>query len=759
MKFPFVLVVALGALLARPALGSTNSATTEGPADTWPFNPSEDKFGPDCLLDLRAMNERVAGEHGTVKLSADGESFVRGDGQPVRFWAANAGGQSAAEDIETQVRFLAKKGVNMIRLHRSVPNAREGAKITDVDEREIDTIFKYVAAAKKNGVYVTLSPYWSSLRAPKSWGIEDYAGQELWGVVFFNDELRDAYKAWTRALYTRVNPYTGVALKDEPAVAIIQVMNEDSLLFWTFQGIKPAQMKLLGRKFAAWLAKKYGSAEKAPAAWGAEAAKGDDFAAGVVGFYPTWEWLQDAGGTKSRRLADQTQFLGETQRGFYADMQAHYRSLGCKQLVNAMNWRSADPVKLDDLERWTYAATDVTATNSYFGGLHVGKNNGFRIDPGHHFTNKSALRDPADLTANLKQTAGRPMLVTEAAWTHPNFYQSEGPFLMAAYQSLTGVDATYWFAMGEKQWLLDPRRTFWRVGDSFALDKWSTNTPTCLGLFPAFAVAFRHGYIAAADRPAVYEERSMDDLYERKVPIISEGGKFDPNRDAGSFSPRSTIKQEVDRLAFLVGPVKVKFGGNPAKSQAVNLSEFIDRETGIVRSLTGQIEMNFRRGVCTVKADKFAGVCGFLKEASRDATPDGTGGGFDLGTVKIRSGNEYAAIAVVAMDDAPLAASKQILVQVGTTARLTGWATRPEKFHADGGDRGKEIDGEVIVNTGSPPWRIANTRATLTIKNPTATKATRLDPNGYAAGDVPLERAGDAVTIELPVDTMYLLVR
>jgi hypothetical protein len=351
------------------------------------------------------------------------------------------------------------------------------------------------------------------------------------------------------------------------------------------------------------------------------------------------------------------------------------------------------------------------------------------------------------------------MLITEAAWTHPNLYQSEGPFLMAAYQSLTGVDATYWFAMGDKQWLLDPRRTFWRVGESFALDKWSTNTPTCLGMFPAFAVAFRKGYIKAAGQPAVYEERSMDDLYERKIPIISEGGKFDPNRDAGSFSPRSTIKQEVDRLAFLVGPVKVKLGGDPAKSHAADLSEYIDREKGIVRSLTGQIELNFRRGVCTVNAEKFAGVCGFLKDASRDATPDGTGGAFDLGAVKVRTDNEYAAIAVVAMDDAPLATSKQILVQVGTTARLTGWATRTEEFHADGGDRGKEIDGEMIVNTGSPPWRIDNTRATLTIKNPTATKATRLDPNGYAAGDVPLKRTGDSVTIELPGNTMYLLLR
>src|SRR3954467_10373127 len=372
---PLIRSTVLAALLTMAPSFARAAEPDYNPADTWPFNPTEDKYAADCLLDLRDLNEQTAGEHGVIRLSADGMSFVRGDGQPIRFWAANAGGQETQADIDDQMRFLAKKGVNMIRLHRSIPSAKEGSKITDVDEKEMDTIFKYVAAAKKNGVYVTLSPYWAHLRAPKSWGIEDYAGQELGGVMFFNDRLQDAYKAWTKELYTRPNPYTGVALKDEPAIAIVQVKNEDSLLFWTFQAIKPAQMKILGKKYAAWLTKKYGSPEKALAAWGGEKAKGDDLASGVVGFYPTFEMIGTATGNHARRLTDQTHFIGEIQRQFYADMVAHYRSLGCKQLINAMNWRSADPVKLDDLERWTYTATDVPAANIYYGGLHVGANN------------------------------------------------------------------------------------------------------------------------------------------------------------------------------------------------------------------------------------------------------------------------------------------------------------------------------------------------------------------------------------------------
>ena len=729
--------------------GRAGAQETAG--NTWPFNPGEDHYLASALLDLRGMNEKVAGENGFVKLSADGMSFVRGDGAPIRFWAANAAGQTTAQACDQQMRFLAKRGVNMVRLHRQIANAKEGAKITDVDEKELDTIFHYVAAAKKNGIYLTISPYWAALRAPRSLQVEDYSESALWGVMFINTRLQEAYKGWVKELYTRVNPYTGVALKDDPAVAIIQVQNEDSLLFWTFQGIKPAQRRLLGRKFGDWLTEKYGSIAKASQAWGGEKVKDDDFGAGVAGMYQTWNLLQPANGNVAKRMADQTEFLGWVQHKFYADMEAHYRAIGCKQLVNAMNWRTADQVKLDDLERWTYTANEVLAVNNYVGGIHAGANNGYRIDPGHYLTNKSVLRHPEELPANLKQVVGHPMMITEIAWTHPDLYQTEGPFLMAAYQSLNGVDCAYWFSMEQPGWFTDPRRMFWKVGNSYALDKWSGNVPQVAGMFPACAIAFREGLIKQADAPVVYEERAMADLYARKVPIISEGGKFDPNRDAGSFAPESKIKQEVDRLAFLVGPVEVKFGGNEANSRVTDLSKYVDRQNGVVKSVTGQIELDWKRGVCTVATPTFAGVSGFLKDA---------GGEFALGDATISSQNEYATIALAPMDGKPLASSKKVLVQVGTTAKLTGWTTKQATFQADAGNgKPERVEGEQIVNTGAPPWQVGRTHAAIRLKNTGITKATALDPNGYAAGNVTVQRDGDVVVVELPANAMYVVLQ
>ena len=72
----------------RPG-AAKGGARPRAEAGTWPFLPQRDTFRPTAKFDLRPLNEKVAGQNGFVTLSPDGESFVLGDGSPVRFWAVN----------------------------------------------------------------------------------------------------------------------------------------------------------------------------------------------------------------------------------------------------------------------------------------------------------------------------------------------------------------------------------------------------------------------------------------------------------------------------------------------------------------------------------------------------------------------------------------------------------------------------------------------------------------------------------------------
>jgi hypothetical protein len=732
----------------RPELDEQNS---------WAFMPPADKFTPDALLDLRSLNENVAGEKGFVRLSPDGNDFLLGDGTPVRFWATGSDFDQAggADKLDEHFRFLAKLGVNMVRFAAFPGVTEEGAKITDINDAAVDKAQRMVAAARKQGIYTFLTTYWALTVPPESWGIEGLPkGAAAWGLLFFDPKMQEGYKAWMRAILTRPNPYTGMPLSQDPAVAVIQAQNEDSLLFHTFSGLPEGPRQRLCTQYGGWLKEKYGSLAKALAAWQGTTHPKDDFAAGQAGMYAIWEFNSPYGDNpgpgKGRRMADQLNFLSWIEHKFYADMEAFFRDeLGCRQLVNACNWRSGDPVLMEDLERWIYTANEVVALNRYTGVIHTGPNNGYRIDPGHYFQDVPVVTNPNTFPGAAKQPLGHPFILTEAAWVNPTRYTAEGPFLLAAYNSLTGLDASVWSGVTATTWMLDPRRSFWPVvpGEAgYAVHKWDSAFPEVYGMYPANALAFRKGYVAQAREPVVYEERAMEDMWARKVPIIAEEGKFDPNRDEGAFAPQSPVKQEVDRLAFLVGPVVVKFGGRSANNRVIDLSPYIDKSACIVRSVTGEIALDYKVGVCTLNAPRYQGAAGFLKAG---------GGRFDLADVSIATGNEYAAVSVVSLDGAPLAQSRRVLVQIGTVARLTGFVVQPETFKA--GDRG--IDGYKIVATGKPPWRIANTEVTLTISNPNLSKAVLLDEAGYAARDVAASRGGAALTVKLPPDTMYLILQ
>ena len=156
-----------------------------------------------------------------------------------------------------------------------------------------------------------------------------------------------------------------------------------------------------------------------------------------------------------RRVADEVAFFAALQRRFYASMAAFYREdLGCKQLINASNWRTADAAKLEDLERWSVhgdrrdrhrtATTTAARTPA-------------PEQPGGSTRATTSPRSrpwstPGRPPLNIRQVVGHPMLVTEGSWVVPLAFQAEGPFLAAVYQSLTGVDGFYWFTMSKPEY-------------------------------------------------------------------------------------------------------------------------------------------------------------------------------------------------------------------------------------------------------------------------------------------------------------------
>ncbi|MEZ5665207.1 MAG: hypothetical protein R3E94_17000 [Burkholderiaceae bacterium] len=747
-----MVVVARQAAEVEPIADATPALT-----DTWAFEPPRDSFDAAALLDLRYLNEQVAGQSGFVRVDGDG-GFLRGDGQPIRFWAINTDlarrqpnperplWGPGGEDLTQQARFLAKRGVNMVRLHRQISpdlQVRPDAALTDINEAERDAIWRTVAAMRQEGIYTTLSPYWAMpMKFAQRWGLRGGADQPALGLLFFDEPLQAAYREWLRRLLTEKNPYTGLSLAEDPSLAILQLQNEDSLLFWTVEDIRGAQREQLERLYLQFLLRKYGSSEALRQAWDGDTDAGDRPQAGRLALLHVWELTQPpTGGGRGQRLADQTEFYARTMHEFNRRTVDYLRhDLGVRTLINAGNWKTASAERLGDVERWTYGPGEVDAVNHYVSGLHQGPDEGWAIVTGDRYSDDSVLRQPYRLPVNLRQTRGRPIMVTEGAWVLPGSYGAEGPFLVAAYTSLTGVAAFHWFALDQDGWAT-PRSA---NGYMPSLQKWTMGTPETLGSFPAAALAFRRGDIRRAE-PVRVESRTLSSLWRRDAPALPESPGFDPNRDRPERRARGPARDAlVPPETFLVGPVQVTFNAEADSVVTQDLSRFLEPHR--VRSATGELVLDHQLGVATIDTPRTQGVAAHFDQAPEH----------QLSVLGLRADNAFGALMAVSLDGEPLAQSRRVLLQYATRSRPTGWQDRPVTLDLEDGVR---LPGREVVSYGQAPWRVEQAQLQVSLRNAGLRQATALDMNGMAVGEVPLQRDAQGVRLRFPPGSMYVVLR
>lgn len=755
------LAVTLGLCCALQPQALAQSGQT-----SWAFEPARDAFSAQSLLDLRYLNEKVAGETGFVRANGQGE-LLRGDGKPLRLWAVNSSTvdntgktrplwHSPPPDLERHARFLAKRGVNMVRLHRQLSpdlKANPKAAIGDINLAERDAIWRTVAAMRKQGIYTTLSPYWANaMQLASHWGIAGGAQQSANGLLFFDAQLQQAYKRWLRQLLSEKNPYTGIPLAQDPSLAIIQLQNEDSLLFWSVDNIQGPQRLALERRYGTFLQQKYGTLAKAQATWRGAAESGDAPQDGRMALLPIWELTVDARhwpligdpldllGGKAQRRADQTEFLARTMQDFNTDMVDYLRrELGVQQLVNAGNWKTASGRHLNDAERWTYTAGDVDAANAYTGGVHKGSNAGWAIGVGDQFSIDSVLHSPHRLPINLKQTQGRPMLLTEGNWVMPNAFGAEGPFLISAYASLSGVDGYFWFSTGDEGWSPPQSANGYLASQA----KWIFGTPEILGSFPAAALAYRLGYIRQGV-PALVERRTLADLWGRKPPLITETASFDPNRDTGDRFSGAGTPTVVSPDAYLVGPVQWAIGKAPTTDPRAAVAP--SSNAGRNRSSTGELVWDAARGFCTINAPHVQGVVAHFSHAPTHTLQD----------VSFVSSNSFGAAMAVSLDGAPLKTSRRILLQYATQSRPQGWSEQASRIRLDDGS---EVPGFTVTSFGQAPWMVQNARLDVTIHNPALRTARVLDMNGMPVQTLALQRSSQGVSLRFPANAMYVVLQ
>lgn len=708
--------------------GEVAKAEVGGDEKGWfAFDPKTDPFQA-SVIDLRHLNEKIAGAQGRV--SVKDSHFVTGDGHPVRFWAVNGPSSRDVEGLKRETRILARYGVNLVRIHHGYYDDK-GV----FDPAKVRQVLDVVAALKAEGIYSHLSiyfPLW--LRpAPATPWLDGYNGKDHpFASLFFNPEFQKVYRGWWKALLHTPDG-NGRQLVDEAAVMGLEVQNEDSLFFWTFNSdkIPDSQMRLLEKRFGDWLMKKYGSLDAAFAAWGNKKAPRDNAAEGRVGFRPLWNMFNE----RSPRDRDAARFLTEVQREFYADTIRYLRDeLGFKGLVTASNWATASPQYFGPLEKYSYTVGDFIDRHGYFGCLNKGENSAWSIRDGHTYVDRSAYRFEAETPGKPRSFVhpamdphydGKPSMLSEIAWNRPNRYRSEAPVYLATYGALQGSDAIVLFAMDGARWSVKP---------GYFMQPWTTMTPATMGQFPANALLYRKGLVAAGEE-VVRLDLKIDDLLDLAGTPLPQDASFDELRlkdvpQGTDLKPGNVI----DPLVHYVGRTNVSFTKTGGPAKLADLSKWIDRKAQLVRSSTKQLALDYGKGVLTISAPAVQAASGSLAAAGK----------VDLADVTIESGMDIGHIIAISLDSEPLATSRKILLQVMSEEKASGFRSEPT---------GKGI--QRIASIGRDPWLVRELKGEVRFLRADAVnlQVTALDLNGAARRIV-----GRANDIRLEPRTVYYLV-
>jgi hypothetical protein len=630
--------------------------------------------------------------------------------------------------LRRTARWLAKYGVNMARRHGAVFDGEGELKPDAVKELQ-----EFVRAMKSEGIYTQLSiyfPLWFKPAEGNPW-LSGYDGNtHPFAALMFNPEFQERYRGWWKGLLTSVDPETGKALVDDPALFGVEIQNEDSFFFWTFdaKNLPDPQLRLLETLFGEWLVERHGSLAVAVQAWGGVSHERDRVDEGRVGFRPLWSMFNE----RTLRDRETVRFLWEQQAKFYRETVAYLRGLGFKGMVTASNWATASPEYFGPLEKMSYMEGDFVDRHGYFECDHKGDNAAWSVREGHTYRDRSAYRFDGAGGSGVRQFVhpvmdphygGKPSMISETTFCRPNRYRSEAPLYYAVYGALQGTDAVVHFALDGGEWGVKPN--YW-------MQQWTLMSPAMMGQFPLAALLYRRGLVAEAGVVADVA-LSREGLLELGGTPLPQDAALDELRLADVPAGRlGESGGRIDPLVHYVGRVDIRFVEGEGGVEMADLSRWLDRGGRVVKSSTGEVRLDYGDGVLTLDAPGVQGCSGSLALA----------GEVELGVISVSSDMELGHIVVASMDGRPLKESGSMLLQVMSEERETGRVVEP------GGEDGVRR----IVRLGGDPWQLKELGGVVRFKRPDAKQlvVTPLDFNGYPVGE-----AGRGGEIRLGKGTMY----
>ncbi len=424
------------------------------------------EFVDASVIDFSYLHDREAGKRGFLFAGTDGHFYFE-DGSRGKFWGLNVAKDSVFQPndrIDKAVAAVSRAGFNLVRIHHIdgvgglLPLERAGDP-QRIDPEKLDHLDYWVYRLKEAGIYVYLDLL-DFRTFTETEGVTNAAalGRAAKPYAVFDNNLIELQQQYARRLLIEhVNPYTGLTYAQDPAVAMIEICDENGLYFARkrWGDLVEPYASQLRRQFNQWLAQRYGDTATLVEAWtdveGNEGLlDGESLEEGTVWLFPEARMpgkFPAAKAGESQRLqrgraADRRLFIDSVHTEYLRRMSTYLRRRGVKVPITAV----LDFNHVADM-RTVADQLDFIGTNFYYDHPSWRAGNEWHLPAFHEDLNPLAdTRTETFIPRTLvSRVWGRASVVREWNVCWPNQHRAAGMVEAAAYSVLQDLDAVILF--------------------------------------------------------------------------------------------------------------------------------------------------------------------------------------------------------------------------------------------------------------------------------------------------------------------------
>ena len=667
-------------------------------------------------VDVSFLLEAPAGDGGHITVR-DGR-LVNPNGERIRLWGVNtsfAANAPARENAPIVADHLARHGINCVRVHhfdRHAPRGLFDATTGDTrhfDAEMLDRFDFWVAELKKRGIYINLNLN-VSRQFQEGDGVKD-ADKIGYGkgLTYFDPRLIELQREYAEKLLTHRNPYTGNEYRHEPAVAIVEMVNENSIIeSWvrgrlegeqtepsttTWSDIPPSYEQDLTELYNEWLGRKLPAAERAKLRAEAGVADGE----AVPRLLP-------------EQFAEASKFRFHIETGFYMDLEERFFEMMREYLQDELGVMSLlvgtsvhgsgltgyplqrSMTKLDVFDGHTYWQHPRYSQDPETGQRISTLRNTAMVDDPFHSTVMALSRNAV---------AGKPYTASEINHPYPAEHAAEGLPILAAYGALHDWDGIFWYSYAH------PAPADWKPGPPGHFD--IRQDPVKMSQLAVGALLFLRGDVGVA-KETVTRSYTLDQVVETIRMDRSEAPYFTPG------FPMTAPLEHGTRTASFHGPETESFEGsaaNPVVSDTGELTWYLP-------------EVN--DGLITIDTPRSQGIVGHV-----NARPAETK------NLALDVANDFCVVTVHSLDDMPIAEASRLLLTTGAKVATTGMVWNEERTR--------------VLDQGAAPVTIETVAGEVTLKGLGAPTAMRLPSTAAEVAKPPPEEPGGATSMAVSVHT------